>query len=63
MILDVHDFHYHFKAIDAPFSMEWKPGLIQRIFKSPVNSAKARIISLTILFFVAIGRMELQSYT
>ena len=38
-------------------------GLILRLFKSSVDSVKARIISLSLLFLIAIINMELQSYT
>ena len=35
-----------FKNADASLSMIFKPGLILRLLKSSVNSAKARIIYL-----------------
>ena len=37
--------------------------LILRIFKYSGNSVKARIISLTLLLFISVGRMVLKSYT
>ena len=52
-----------FKAVDASFSMRWKHGLIPRLFKSSVNDVKAFIVSLSLLFFIAVVRMALQSYT
>ena len=52
-----------FKAVDALLSMKWKPGLITWLLKSSVNDVKALIISLSLLFFVAVVRMALQSYT
>ena len=52
-----------FKYVDASLSMKWNPGIILRLFKCPVNSVKARIIYLSLIFFVAVFRMALQSYT
>ena len=52
-----------FKAVDASLSMKWKPGLISWIFKSSYNYVKALIIYLSLLFFVYVVRMVLQSYT
>ena len=52
-----------FNAVDASFSMKWNPGLILRLFKSVVNYVKACIISLSIIIFVIVFRMVLQSYT
>ena len=52
-----------FKAVDASLSMIWKPGVIPQNFISSVNYVKARIISLSLLFFIAVFSMALQSYT
>ena len=52
-----------FKAVYVSLSMKWKPGLTLWIFKSSVNVVKAFIISLSLLFFIAVVRMALQSYT
>ena len=52
-----------FKALGSSLSMKCRPGLIPRLFKSSVNYVKYRIISLSLLFFVAVFRMVLQSYT
>ena len=51
-----------FKAADAPLSRKWNPGLVLRLFKSVVNYVKACIISLSILLFVSIVGVALQSY-
>ena len=51
-----------FKVIDASLSMKWKPGLIPQLLKSSVNDVKALIISLSLLFLIAVVRMVLQSY-
>ena len=50
------------KALYYSLSMKWKPGLIPRIFKSSVNDVKSLIVSFSLLLFVAVVRMELQSY-
>ena len=52
-----------FKAVDALLSMKWKPGWIPWLFKSSLKDMKALIISLSLLIFVAVVRMTLQSYT
>ena len=52
-----------FKAVDDSLSMKWKPGWINRLLKLFVKDAKALIIYLSLLFFIAVVRMELQSYT
>ena len=52
-----------FKAVNASLSIKWKPWLIYQIFKSSVNDVKSLIISLSILFFITVVRMVLQSYT
>ena len=52
-----------FKAVYALLSMKWKPGLIPRLFKSPVNDVKALIITLSLLLFISIVRMALNPYT
>ena len=52
-----------FNTADDSLSMKWKPGLILQLFKSAVNLVKARIISLSLLFFIAVVSMELQPYT
>ena len=52
-----------FKAVDDSLSMKWKPWLILQLFNSLVNSVKAHIISLSLIFFIAVVRMALQSYT
>ena len=51
-----------FKAVYASLYMEWKPGLIPQIIKSSVNYVKALIIPLSLLFFIDVVRMKLQSY-
>ena len=50
-----------FKLIDTSLSMKWKPGLIPQIFKYSVIDVKDLIIYLSLLLFVAIFRMALQS--
>ena len=52
-----------FKPVDASLSMKYKPGWILRIFKSSVKDVKDLIISLSLLFFIAVVRMALHSYT
>ena len=52
-----------FKAIDAFLSMKFKPGLIPRFFKSSVNDVNSLIISVSLLLFIDVVRMELHSYT
>ena len=51
-----------FKAVYALLSMQWKPGWIPRLFKYLVKDVKDLIISLSLLFFITVVRMELQSY-
>ena len=51
------------KSVDASLSMKWIPGLILQLYKSVVNSMKSHIISLSLILFVAVFRMALQSYT
>ena len=51
------------KAADALLSIKWNPELIPRILKSLGNSVKARIISLSLLFFISVVSIVLQSYT
>ena len=46
-----------FKAVDASLSLKWNPRLIKWILKSLVNSAKAHIISLSLLFFIDVVMM------
>ena len=46
-----------FKDVDTSLYMKWKPGLIPQLFKYSVNYVKALIISLSLLFFVALVRM------
>ena len=46
-----------FKDIDASISMKLKPGLIQNLLKSSVKSVKARIIYLSLLFFIYVVMM------
>ena len=55
-------FTVRFKVVDALLSMKWKPGWIRRIFKSSDKDLKSHIVSLLILFFIAVVRMALQSY-
>ena len=52
-----------FKAVDALLPMKWKPGWVTRIFKSSFKDVKYLIISLSLIFFVAVVRMVSQSYT
>ena len=52
-----------FKAVDAPLSMKWKPGWIPLLFKSLVKDMKNLIISFSLLFFISVVRILLQSYT
>ena len=52
-----------FKAVDDSLSMKWKPGWIPQIFKYSVKYVKALIVSLSLLFFIAVVRMVLQPYT
>ena len=52
-----------FYSADASFSVKCNPGFFSRVFKSSVNYVKARIIFLSLLFFIDIFRMALQSYT
>ena len=49
-----------FNVVDGLLSMKWNPGSIIRLLKSADNIVKSRIISLTIMFFISIVRMELQ---
>ena len=51
------------KAIDYSLSMTWNYGLIPHLFQSSVNSVKDRIISMSLLFFVAVVRITLKSYS
>ena len=51
------------KDVDASLSMKWNHGLIPRIFKYSVNYVKACIISLSLILFIAVVGMVLQSYT
>ena len=46
-----------FKAVDVSLSVKWKPGFITWILKSSVNDVKALIISLSLIFFVAVVSM------
>ena len=52
-----------FKAVDALLSTKWKPGLIPWLLNYSVNDVKSIIIYLSLLFFIAVVSMELQSYT
>ena len=52
-----------FNSANASFSMKFNPGFIPWVFKSSVNSMKDRIIYLSLLFFIAVVRMVLQSCT
>ena len=52
-----------FKDVYYSLSMKWNPGLIRRIFKYSLNSVKARIISLSLIVFIAVFSMVLQPYT
>ena len=52
-----------FNASDDSLSMKWNPGFIPRVFKYVVNFVKACIISLSLLVFIAVVIMTLQSYT
>ena len=54
---------FSFKAVDDSLSMKWNPGWIPRLFKSSVKDVKALIISLSLLFFIDVVSMKLQSYT
>ena len=64
MVLDVNSCQLTiFNAADASITMKWNPEFIPRIFKSVVNYVKSRIISFSLLFFIAVFRMALQSYT
>ena len=60
LVLDVHDFNWHLKVVDASLSMKWNPGLIPRIFKSSVSSTKAFIIYFSLLLLIAVVRISLQ---
>ena len=52
------------KSVDASLSIKCNHGLIMKIFLKPVvNSVKARIINLSLLFFIAFIRTTLQAYT
>ena len=51
-----------FKSVYVSLSTKLKPGLIPQIFKSSVNYVNALIISLSLLFFIAVVRMVLQTY-
>ena len=48
------------KAVDASCPMKLYPGPIPQIFKSVVNFVKTLMISLWIIFFIDVVRMELQ---
>ena len=51
-----------FNAVDNLFSIICKRGLISCLFKSVPNSMKARIISLSLLFFIRAVSVLLQPY-
>ena len=57
LVIDVHGCNC------SSLSMKWDLGLIPQFLKSVANSVKYRIISLSLLFFVKVVRMTLQSYT
>ena len=46
-----------FMSVHASLSMNWEPGLIPRIFKSSVKDVKDLIISVSLIFFIAVVRM------
>ena len=48
------------KAAHDSLSMKWNTGLIPWIFNSPVNSVRACVISLSLLFFIAVVMMPLK---
>ena len=50
-----------YKALYDSLPIKVKPGLIPLIFKSSVNYVKALIVSLSLLLFVVLVRMVLQS--
>ena len=50
------------KAVDASLSVNWNTGLIPRPFNSVVNSVKAHIIYLSLLFFIYVFSMALKPY-
>ena len=52
-----------FEAVDAYLSMKWITGWIPWIFKSSVKDVKYLIIYLSLLLFITVVKMELQSYT
>ena len=56
-------FIVRFNVVDALLSMKWKTGWIPRPFKSSVKYVKDVIISLSLLFFVAVVSMALKAYT
>ena len=49
-----------FNDVDSLTTIKWNPGFITQLFKSVVNYMEACIIYLSILFFIAAIRMELQ---
>ena len=52
-----------FKALYASFFIKCKPGCIYWLFKYSVKDVKALNISFSLLLFIAVVRMSLQSYT
>ena len=56
-VLYYHGCHCHFKAVDASFYIQCNHGLIRRPFKYLVNSVKSHIISLSLIFFIAVVKV------
>ena len=52
-----------FKDFDASLFIKWNHGLILQLFKYSVSSVNARIIYMSVLLFISVVRMVLQSYT
>ena len=52
-----------FQAVEDSLYMKWKPGLIPQLFKSSVKYLNSGIISFSLIFFIYVVSMELQSYT
>ena len=52
-----------FKVVDASLFIKWEPGSILRLFKPSVKYVKYHRTYLSLLFFISVVRMVLQSYT
>ena len=60
-MFNVHGSTCIFNAVDASLSMTLNHELKPRVFRSVVNSVNARIIYLSLLFFVGVFMIVLKS--